>query len=83
MSMASPYHPFDPRSRRPNVMRYQEQALPTLEDYEELVKAYRELQGRLTEQGKLLKDKEVEAQTKDEVIKRQSDDVKLNGGVKN
>lgn len=83
MTMASPYHPFDPRARRPSVMRHNEQALPTLEDYEELVKAFRELQGRLTEQGKLLKDKEVEAQTKDEVIKRQSDDVKqLENSVK-
>lgn len=74
--MSSPYHPFDPRARRPAAPRYNEQALPTLEDYEELVKAYRELQARQVEQGKLLKDKEVEAHTKDEVIKRQSDDVK-------
>jgi len=74
--MATPYHPFDPRSRRPAPNRYNEQALPTLEDYEELVKAYRELQGRLVEQSKLVKDKEIEVQTKDEVIKRQSDDIK-------
>jgi molecular chaperone GrpE len=74
--MSSPYHPFDPRARRPASTRYNEQAMPTLEDYEELVKAYRELQARQIEQGKLLKEKEVEAQTKDEVIKRQSDDVK-------
>jgi molecular chaperone GrpE len=74
--MATPYHPFDPRSRRPAPNRYNEQALPTLEDYEELVKAYRELQARLAEQSKLVKDKETEVQTKDEVIKRQSDDVK-------
>jgi molecular chaperone GrpE len=70
--MASPYHPFDPRSRRPAP----QQSMPTLADYEELVKAYRELQGRFLEQSKLLSEKEVEAQTKDEVIKRQSNDVK-------
>lgn len=74
--MASPYHPFDPRSRRPTPMRYNEQAMPTLEDYEELVRTHRELQARWVEQGKLLKEKEIEAQTKEEVIKRQSDDVK-------
>lgn len=81
--MSGPYHPFDPRARRPAPLRYNEQAMPTLEDYEELVKAYRELQARQVEQGKLLieqskllKDKDIEAQTKDEVIKRQSDDVK-------
>jgi len=74
--MANPYHPFDPRSRRPAPLRHQEQALPTLEDYEELVKAYRELQGRFVEQAKWGKDKEIEVQTKDEVIKRQSEDVK-------
>lgn len=87
--MTNPYHPFDPRSRRP-VARYNEQALPTLEDYEELVKAYRELQARFVEQNKVSKEKEAEAQvkddllkrqgielqTKDEVIKRQSDDVR-------
>ncbi len=70
--MASPYHPFDPRARRPASL----QSVPTLADYEELVKAYRELQGRFLEQSKLLSEKEVEAQTKDEVIKRQSNDVK-------
>ncbi len=70
--MASPYHPFDPRSRRPAP----QQSVPTLADYEELVKAYRELQGRFLEQSRLLNEKEVEAQTKDEVIKRQSSDVK-------
>ena len=87
--MTNPYHPFDPRARRP-ATRYNEQALPTLEDYEELVKAYRELQARFVEQNKLSKEKEAEAQvkdellkrqgielqTKDEVIKRQSDDVR-------
>ncbi len=70
--MASPYHPFDPRSRRSAPP----QSVPTLADYEELVKAYRDLQGRFLEQSKLLSEKEVEARTKDEVIKRQSSDVK-------
>lgn len=70
--MASPYHPFDPRARRPAPM----QSMPTLADYEELVKAYRELQVRFLEQSKLINEKEIEAQTKDEVIKRQSNDVK-------
>ncbi|MBX3015023.1 MAG: nucleotide exchange factor GrpE [Caldilineaceae bacterium] len=81
--MASPYHPFDPRSRRPTAPRYSEQGMPTLEDYEELVKAYRELQARWVEQGKVVKEKEIEAQAKDEVIKRQGDDVKqLEGNIK-
>lgn len=88
--MTNPYHPFDPRARRPGAMRPSEPALPTLEDYEELVKAYRELQGRFVELSKVFKEKEIEtqskdelikrqsieAQTKDEVIKRQSDDVR-------
>lgn len=88
--MTNPYHPFDPRARRPGAMRPSEPALPTLEDYEELVKAYRELQGRFVELSKAYKEKEletqskdelikrqsIEAQTKDEVIKRQSDDVR-------
>lgn len=88
--MTNPYHPFDPRARRPGAMRPSEPALPTLEDYEELVKAYRELQARFVELSKAFKEKEIEtlskdelikrqsieAQTKDEVIKRQSDDVR-------
>lgn len=88
--MTNPYHPFDPRARRPGAMRPSEPALPTLEDYEELVKAYRELQSRFVELSKAFKEKEIEAlskdelikrqsieaQTKDEVIKRQSDDVR-------
>ena len=88
--MTNPYHPFDPRARRPGAMRPSEPALPTLEDYEELVKAYRELQSRFVELSKAFKEKEIEtlskdelikrqsieAQTKDEVIRRQSDDVR-------
>lgn len=70
--MTNPYHPFDPRARRPGTLRPSEPALPTLEDYEELVKAYRELQGRFVELSKVVKEKEIEAQSKDEIIKRQN-----------
>ena len=79
--MTNPYHPFDPRARRPGAMRPSEPALPTLEDYEELVKAYRELQSRFVELSKVFKEKELETQSKDELLKRQSIEIQTKDEV--
>ncbi|MEZ4870110.1 MAG: nucleotide exchange factor GrpE [Caldilineaceae bacterium] len=57
-------------------MNYRDQSLPTLEDYQELVRAYQELQEHSAEQAKRVKEIGVEAQVKDEVLKRQSEDIK-------
>lgn len=82
--MANPYHPLDPRrNQRPASSPYGGQPLPTLEDYEKLVLAYQDLQRRFEEQNqhiqgltKEYRAKEQELQVRDDVLKRQSEDIK-------
>ena len=85
--MANPYHPLDPRrhQRNPRVPSspYGDQGLPTLEDYEKLVLAYQDLQNRFEVQGRQVQEltkqyraKEQEVQVRDDVLKRQSEDIK-------
>ncbi len=85
--MANPYHPLDPRrgqrSPRPASSPYGDQSLPTLEDYEKLVLAYQDLQNRFEVQSRQIQEltkqyhaKEQEVQIRDEVLKRQSEDIK-------
>jgi molecular chaperone GrpE len=85
--MATPYHPLDPRrnqrSARPVPSPYGDQSLPTLEDYEKLVLAYEDLQNRFEVQGRQIQEltkqyraKEQEVEIRDEVLRRQSEDIK-------
>lgn len=85
--MANPYHPLDPRrnqrSPRPASSPYGEHSMPTLEDYEKLVLAYQDLQNRFEVQSRQIAEltkqyhaKEQEVQVRDEVLKRQSEDIK-------
>lgn len=84
--MANPYHPLDPRRNQRNTRpapSYGGQSLPTLEDYEKLVLAYQDLQGRYEVQGRQIqeltkqyREKEQEVQIRDDVLKRQSNDIK-------
>lgn len=85
--MANPYHPLDPRrhqrSPRSAPSPYGDQGLPTLEDYEKLVLAYQDLQNRFEVQGRQIQEltkqyraKEQEVQIRDDVLKRQSEDIK-------
>ncbi len=85
--MANPYHPLDPRrnqrSPRSAPSPYGEHSMPTLEDYEKLVLAYQDLQNwfevqsrQIAELTKQYHAKEQEVQVRDEVLKRQSEDIK-------
>ncbi len=83
--MANPYHPLDPRrnQRSTRPASYGGQSLPTLEDYEKLVLAYQDLQSRyevqnrqIQELTKQYREKEQEVQIRDDVLKRQSEDIK-------
>ncbi|MCB0104414.1 MAG: nucleotide exchange factor GrpE [Caldilineaceae bacterium] len=85
--MANPYHPLDPRRHQRNSRAvsspYENQGLPTLEDYEKLVLAYQDLQNRFEVQGRQVQEltkqyraKEQEVQIRDDVLKRQSEDIK-------
>lgn len=81
--MANPYHPLDPRRnpRRPSAspyggQPYGGQPMPTLEDYEKLVEAYQDLQGRFETQTKQLREREQEVAIRDDVLRRQSEEVK-------
>lgn len=84
--MANPYHPLDPRRNQRNprpTPSYGGQSLPTLEDYEKLVLAYQDLQSRYEVQSRQIQEltkqyraKEQEVQIRDDVLKRQSEDIK-------
>ena len=81
--MANPYHPLDPRRnpRRPSASPYGGdpyggQPMPTLEDYEKLVEAYQDLQGRFEIQTRQLREREQEVAIRDEVLRRQSEEVR-------
>lgn len=85
--MANPYHPLDPRRHQRNPRAasspYGDQGLPTLEDYEKLVLAYQDLQNRFEVQGRQIQEltkqyrtKEQEVQIRDDVLKRQSEDIR-------
>ncbi len=85
--MANPYHPLDPRrnqrSPRSAPSPYEDHAMPTLEDYEKLVLAYQDLQNRFEVQSRQILEltkqyhaKEQEVQIRDDVLKRQSEDIK-------
>lgn len=76
--MSKFFYPNDPRRYR-RVARpaaVEPQPTPTLEDYEQLVAAYRELKNQHEQQSKVLEEKQTELGIKDEALQRQSADMK-------
>src|SRR5215212_2464614 len=64
----------DPRNRRPTMP--DGQPLPTLEDYQRLAQSYADLRLRFIEQTKALDEKNNELNVKNEVLQRQTADVR-------
>lgn len=70
----------DPRNRRPTLP--DGQPLPTLEDYQRLAQSYADLRLRFIEQTKVLDEKNNELTIKNEVLERQTADVRQLEAVK-
>jgi molecular chaperone GrpE len=78
MGMSNPFNLIDPqrdpRNRRPTLP--DGQPLPTLEDYQRLAQSYADLRLRFIEQTKALDEKNNELTVKNEVLQRQTADVR-------
>jgi molecular chaperone GrpE len=67
---------YDPRNRRPQGPGQRPGGAPTLDDYNALVKAYRELVANSEKAAKELGDKNSEIAIKDEALRVQGEDLK-------
>jgi molecular chaperone GrpE len=67
---------YDSMGRRVRVPAQKPQQMPTVEDFEALAKAYKELQGQAQKQARELVTLNSEIAVKDEALKRQGDDLK-------
>jgi molecular chaperone GrpE len=76
--MSNFFYPNDPRRYQRGVRRtgLEPQPTPTIEQYEQLVAAYRDLKARHEQQTKTLEEKNTELGIKDEALQRQGADLK-------